>query len=82
MNAHPVPLAPVPGWPRGVIGALSCGLLGLVASMSGLLWPQWRDNPDLAHGFVAPLIFLVLIGESRRRGPWRWLPNSQGQRWA
>ena len=78
MNDHPVPLAPVLGWPRGVIGALSCGLLGLVASMSGLLWPQWRDNPDLAHGFVAPLIFLLLIGESRRRGPWRWLPNSQG----
>ena len=78
MNADPVPFAPVPGWPRGVSRALCCGLLGLVASMSGLLWPQWRDNPDLAHGFVAPLFFLLLISESRRRGPWRWLPNSQG----
>ena len=38
MNADPVPFAPVPGWPRGVSGALCCGRLG----------SQWRDNPDLA----------------------------------
>ena len=77
MNASPVPRAPMRGWPRGMIGALGLVLLGLVASFTGLLWPQWRDNPDLAHGFAAPLVFLLLITESRRRGPWRWLASCQ-----
>ncbi len=39
MNAHPVPLAPALGWPRGMSGALSCERLG----------SQWRDNSALAH---------------------------------
>ncbi len=38
------------------------------------LWPEWRRNPDLSHGFFAPLIFLLLIRESRQQGPWRWVP--------
>jgi len=50
-------------------------LLGLVAAFSWLLWPEWRMNPDLSHAFFAPLIFLLLIWESRRHGTLRWMPD-------
>ena len=53
------------------VGAL---LLGLVAGFCVLLWPEWSHNPDLSHGFLAPLVFLLLLWESRRNGPQRWLP--------
>ena len=40
-------------------------LLGVLAVGVGLacwlLWPEWRQNPDLSHGFFAPLIFLLLV---------------------
>lgn len=49
-------------------------LLALVAAYSVLLWPEWRQNPDLAHSFAAPIVFLLLVREGRRQGPWRWLP--------
>jgi exosortase len=39
-----------------------------------MLWPQWNHNPDLSHGFFAPVIFLLLIAESRTQGTLRWLP--------
>lgn len=51
-------------------------LAALAASAAGytaLLWPEWRQNPDLSHGFFAPLVFVFLIWESRRSGPERWL---------
>ena len=60
--------------PRGAVLAI----LGVVAATAAFycfhLWPEWRQNPDLSHGFFAPLIFLLLIWESRKQGPWRWLP--------
>ncbi|HTL68237.1 MAG TPA: exosortase/archaeosortase family protein [Lacunisphaera sp.] len=37
------------------------------------LWPEWRNNPDLSHGFFAPFVFVLLVWESRRLGPLRWL---------
>ncbi|HRI80811.1 MAG TPA: exosortase/archaeosortase family protein [Opitutaceae bacterium] len=50
-------------------------LLGLiVAAVSALLWPHWRGNPDLSHGYFMPLLFLLLLHESRQRGTARWLP--------
>jgi exosortase len=40
------------------------------------LWPQWRHNPDLSHGWFTPLIFVLLIHEARTRGSQRFLkPN-------
>ncbi len=48
-------------------------LLGLVTTFSWLLWPEWRQNPDLSHAFFVPLLFLLLLWESRRHGTSRWL---------
>jgi exosortase len=35
------------------------------------LWPQWRHNPDLSHGLFMPLVFALLVWESRRSRPLR-----------
>ena len=64
---------PAGRWPRG-LAALSAMLLGLSAAFCGLLWPEWRQNPDLSHGFLSPVIFLLLVWESRRAGTQRWVP--------
>ncbi len=50
----------------------------LVAALVMLLWPRWRENPDLSHGYFVPVIFLLLLFESRRRGPWRWVAETTG----
>jgi exosortase len=31
------------------------------------LWPEWLHNPDLSHGLVTPLVFIVLLREIRRQ---------------
>lgn len=68
------PSSPAAGrWPRGH-RAIALVLLGLVTAFCVLLWPEWRSNPDLSHGFFAPVIFLLLLWESRRAGPPRWVP--------
>lgn len=46
---------------RGVLVGLACAILGL----SLRLWPEWRHNPDLSHGMLMPLLFLLLLRESR-----------------
>ncbi|MCW5549912.1 MAG: exosortase-associated EpsI family protein [Opitutaceae bacterium] len=51
------------------------GLLGLiVAAVTAVLWPHWRGNPDLSHGYFMPVLFVLLLHESRQRGTPRWLP--------
>jgi len=45
----------------------------LVAGVTLYLWPQWRHNPDLSHGWFTPLIFVLLIQEARTRGTPRFL---------
>jgi exosortase len=54
--------------------AVGAVLLGLVATYSWLLWPEWQRNPDLSHAFFVPLIFGLLLWESRRHGTARWVP--------
>jgi exosortase len=49
-------------------------LAALAAAFSLLLWPQWRHNPELSHGLFMPVIFLLLLHESRAAGPARFLP--------
>lgn len=49
--------------------ALTAGVIGL----SLRLWPAWRHNPDLSHGLFMPLIFLLLVHESRAHGTARYL---------
>ncbi|MBI4624102.1 MAG: exosortase-associated EpsI family protein [Verrucomicrobia bacterium] len=45
---------------------------GAVA-LSARLWPEWRRNPDLSHGFFMPIVFLLLLHESRSHGSPRYL---------
>ncbi len=55
---------------------VNLGLLTLlVMAGTALLWPHWRSNPDLSHGYFMPLLFLVLLYESSNNGPNRWLPH-------
>ncbi|MFA6960100.1 MAG: exosortase-associated EpsI family protein [Opitutaceae bacterium] len=41
----------------------------LVAAFCVHLWPEWLHNPDLSHGLFAPVLFILLLHESRRHGP-------------
>lgn len=60
-------------WPaRFNLIALAAGIVAL----SLRLWPEWRHNPDLSHGLFMPLIFFLLLHESRVRGTGRFLPPS------
>ena len=33
------------------------------------LWPEWTHDPDLSHGFLMPLVCVLLLHMSRRAGP-------------
>jgi exosortase len=62
------------GW-----GCLNLALaIGLIIATTVYLWPQWRHNPDLSHGWFTPLIFVLLIHEARTRGSQRFLSPSAG----
>ncbi|HKB58268.1 MAG TPA: exosortase/archaeosortase family protein [Lacunisphaera sp.] len=69
-----IPRSPCrPGRPPADALAVIVALLGLAAAYSFLLWPEWKGNPDLSHGFFAPVVFLLLVWESRRHGTPRWV---------
>lgn len=53
---------------------LAAAALCVLATIA-LLFPHWRENPDLSHGYLTPLIFLLLLREARSGTP-RWLPSS------
>ncbi len=55
------------------LAALAIGTVALTAR----LWPQWRTNPDLSHGYFMPLLFLLLLHESRAGTP-RYLKPGLG----
>ena len=42
--------------------------------LSFRLWPEWRHNPDLTHGLFMPLLFALMLFESRTSGFRRYLP--------
>lgn len=47
-------------------------LLAIAAATAGLtwhLWPHWSTNTDLSHGYFVPVLFLLLLAESRRGTP-------------
>lgn len=70
----PAPTAAPAGASRGALAvAIAAGLL--VAGWSVALWPEWTSNPDLSHGLFAPVVFALLVRESRRHGTPRWLPR-------
>lgn len=53
------------------------GLLAVLVVACAQLWPSWQSNPDLSHGFFAPIVFALLLWESRRQGPANWTSTSR-----
>ena len=58
-------------WTRLHFGALAFLGVGLLA----ILIPQWRHNADLAHGWTTPLASFLLLVESRKKQPSRFLAD-------
>jgi exosortase len=69
-------LTAAPGRPAQPMLAIGAALAALGLALCALLWGEWRQNPDLSHGFLAPVVFGLLIWESRRLGPNRWVRAS------
>ncbi len=61
--------------PTGIM-ALLVALGAIVVAYCVQLWPEWVRDPDLSHGYFAPIVFVLLLWESRKQGPWRWVPAS------
>lgn len=69
-----------PSAPERVLSRADRLIGGLIALLlviwSVHLWPQWLHNPDLAHGLFTPIVFIILLRESRERDTRRYLPTS------
>ena len=52
-------------WANGAL------LAALALAFCCYLAPQWLHNPDLSHGLLMPVVFVLLLGASRRTGPRR-----------
>lgn len=52
-------------------------LLALTGAVAALLWPHWRDNAELSHAFLMPVVFGLLMYEARR-GPAHFLRGGAG----
>jgi len=77
------PAPPSPRLSLSPLARINLALLAvLAAAFSALLWPQWRHNPELSHGLFMPLIFLLLLHESRIAGPAWFLPERGATRLA
>ncbi len=62
--------------PSGIAAwMLGLPVLLLVTGLAAFLIPHWKHNPDLPHGWFMPLVFLLLIHESRTRGAQRYLTD-------
>jgi exosortase/archaeosortase len=53
---------PSPQLPRMLQLTLGLGV-ALLAATTVLLWPHWRENPDLSHGYFLPVLFILLLRE-------------------
>jgi exosortase len=58
---------------------LALGLL--LAALCGMLWRAWGQDPELAHGRVVPLLFAILLYESRSRARPRFLQPRPSLAW-
>jgi exosortase len=76
------PYPPNTSRPPGDALAICALLTGLIAAFCWLLWPEWQTNPDLSHAFFVPFLFALLVWESRRQGPSRWMPPGGGSAFA
>lgn len=53
-------------------------LLALLVVWLLRIAPEWVHNPDLSHGLFTPILFGILLHESRQRGPLRFVPAGRG----
>jgi len=65
------PFATLPVLAKANLLLLACLTVVIIV----LLFPHWRENPDLSHGYLMPLVFLLLLREART-GPPRYLDSS------
>lgn len=68
--APPASLRSAPPLTKAVVAVLAAA----IALLSWRLWPEWRHNPDLSHGLFMPVVFLLLLHDSRTSGTPRFLP--------
>jgi len=62
----------------GIQGYLVLGLLVILLGFwIRLIFSEWTGNPDLSHGFFTPILFALLLNDSRQRGPIRFLPTGR-----
>ncbi|MBA4136486.1 MAG: hypothetical protein C0518_04130 [Opitutus sp.] len=64
-------------WLSFPLGWVVVPLLCFVALFCIHLWPEWSTNPDLSHGFFAPVVFALLLWEGTKTGTPRWLKASR-----
>ena len=65
-----LPRLPISGWIAIALAAV------LAAAFSIHMWPEWLHNPDLSHGLFTPVLFILLLRESRRIGTDRLLQEN------
>lgn len=59
-----------------MVGKLALSALALAGvALTTRLWPHWRTNPDLSHGYFMPLLFLLVLNESRSGTPRQVAPG-------
>ena len=69
----PLDQAPVVASGARALAGLNVGLLGgLAIGLTVYLWPLWRHDPDLSHGFFMPVVCALLLWESKRHGTQRY----------
>ncbi len=66
----------VPSWFRPPLLWVTGPLAAFLALYCWHLWPEWQHNADLSHGFFTPVVFWLLLRESRLHGTRRWLAES------
>ena len=59
-------------WPQRLVVGVAMAAVALFCLNT---WPDWRNNPDLSHGFFAPFVFLLLLWEGTHHHTARWLPS-------
>ena len=61
-------------------GWVTAPLAAALTAYCWQLWPEWSRNPDLSHGIFTPLIFALLLAESRIVGDAGWFHSCTGAR--